>query len=431
MQRSWLYPARAASSHIGAIRAYAYTPKPHHELKGIRPEPVFPVESDPAVFRRSLDKILPKESTSLLTDAVALQIFTHKSFMHGQVPYNSKLGFMGRRALNLALLLHLASQASSSPLAIAGKQVNALYAPTIGYLMDTRSLSYAAQALGFEPHLMRWKPRRAEDLAGSGLPSVQKHALLAAIGWLELGVGSAQARQFCEDKVVPELIQSTEKQKAMARESAHATGTSASQIITELPLSDPNSTRTSRAPSPGTLPATGTLRLRGEHRRSRRVQWAQQTVDNEGLGRKSSKICCIYHRPRHFDSSSSSSSSSSGSSSDGSDVGNTSGDDELGEEARAARKALRERQQARREARLTHKKRKADARKEKREHTHDGPCRHDEDQAQGDKKDKDAEDADDEEEKDASTEATRETATSQSTESKRPAKPNAYEEGPR
>jgi protein phosphatase 1 regulatory subunit 11 len=28
-------------------------------------------------------------------------------------------------------------------------------------------------------------------------------------------------------------------------------------------------------------------------------------VDNEGLGRKSSKVCCIYHKPREFGESSS------------------------------------------------------------------------------------------------------------------------------
>ncbi|BFZ57557.1 Type 1 phosphatases regulator ypi1 [Savitreella phatthalungensis] len=36
-----------------------------------------------------------------------------------------------------------------------------------------------------------------------------------------------------------------------------------------------------------------------------RVRWTTGTVDNEGLGRKSSKICCIYHKPRNFDESSS------------------------------------------------------------------------------------------------------------------------------
>ncbi|PWN41498.1 hypothetical protein IE81DRAFT_282098, partial [Ceraceosorus guamensis] len=58
-------------------------------------------------------------------------------------------------------------------------------------------------------------------------------------------------------------------------------------------------------------PIQGTLRLRGtDARPGRRVVWEQGTVDNEGMGKKSSKICCIYHKPRAFDESSSSGSSS-------------------------------------------------------------------------------------------------------------------------
>ncbi|ROT43398.1 hypothetical protein SODALDRAFT_327598 [Sodiomyces alkalinus F11] len=58
-----------------------------------------------------------------------------------------------------------------------------------------------------------------------------------------------------------------------------------------------------------------TLRLRGAHTPSQRtVQWAEDVVDNEGLGRKRSKVCCIYHPPKAVDESSDESSSDSSSS---------------------------------------------------------------------------------------------------------------------
>ncbi|KAK2065991.1 protein phosphatase inhibitor [Colletotrichum caudatum] len=73
---------------------------------------------------------------------------------------------------------------------------------------------------------------------------------------------------------------------------------------------------------------TGTqaiLRLRGAHAPSRQsVRWAEDVVDNEGLGRKSSKVCCIYHRPKAVEESSdesSSDSSSDSSDSEADDVG--------------------------------------------------------------------------------------------------------------
>jgi len=72
------------------------------------------------------------------------------------------------------------------------------------------------------------------------------------------------------------------------------------------------------------------LRLRGAHAASGsnttnnrgqrpRIKWAEDVVDNEGLGRKSSKVCCIYHKAREFGESSSEEDSSSDSDASGSD----------------------------------------------------------------------------------------------------------------
>lgn len=65
---------------------------------------------------------------------------------------------------------------------------------------------------------------------------------------------------------------------------------------------------------------SGTLRLRAEPQERRRIQWAEDVVDNEGMGKKSSKVCCIYHKPHEpGDSDSESSDSSSSSESDSDD----------------------------------------------------------------------------------------------------------------
>ncbi|KAH8988877.1 phosphatase inhibitor-domain-containing protein [Lactarius akahatsu] len=61
---------------------------------------------------------------------------------------------------------------------------------------------------------------------------------------------------------------------------------------------------------------TGTLHLRGGLRNRRHVAWGDDVLDNEGLGRKKSKICCIYHKPRRFDESSDEGSSGTESESD-------------------------------------------------------------------------------------------------------------------
>jgi len=83
-----------------------------------------------------------------------------------------------------------------------------------------------------------------------------------------------------------------------------------------------------------------TLRLVGDdsENRQRRVQWTEETVDNEHMNLKKSKICCIFHPKKEFDessdddtdySSSSSSSSSSDSDSD-SDTGAGAGQSDHG-----------------------------------------------------------------------------------------------------
>ncbi|KAK9451558.1 phosphatase inhibitor-domain-containing protein [Limtongia smithiae] len=67
----------------------------------------------------------------------------------------------------------------------------------------------------------------------------------------------------------------------------------------------------------------GTLRLRGGPVSDRRVAWSDDVIDNEGMGKKKSKICCIFHKQRAFDESSSDDSSSSSDSYDSSDGENS------------------------------------------------------------------------------------------------------------
>ncbi|KAL2011837.1 hypothetical protein VTN00DRAFT_4555 [Thermoascus crustaceus] len=72
---------------------------------------------------------------------------------------------------------------------------------------------------------------------------------------------------------------------------------------------------------------SGTLRLRGEplvdsvHVEERTgstrcIRWSEDVIDNEGMGKKSSKVCCIYHKSHAVGESSSESESSDSSSSD-------------------------------------------------------------------------------------------------------------------
>lgn len=49
-------------------------------------------------------------------------------------------------------------------------------------------------------------------------------------------------------------------------------------------------------------PSTASVALKKP--KSKGIKWDESTaIDNEHMGKKSSKICCIYHKPREYDES--------------------------------------------------------------------------------------------------------------------------------
>lgn len=76
-----------------------------------------------------------------------------------------------------------------------------------------------------------------------------------------------------------------------------------------LVIAQPEHDRGEGASHDGSVPS-GSIRLRGGPRSRQRVVWDDSVVDNEHMGKKKSKICCIYHKPKAFDESSDESSDS-------------------------------------------------------------------------------------------------------------------------
>ncbi|KAJ0055153.1 hypothetical protein NL108_011178 [Boleophthalmus pectinirostris] len=77
---------------------------------------------------------------------------------------------------------------------------------------------------------------------------------------------------------------------------AEVPGTS-SETITET-------VQTTTPPPPQQEGRSLTIKLR-KRKTEKKVEWSSDTVDNEHLGRRSSKCCCIYEKPRQFGESSS------------------------------------------------------------------------------------------------------------------------------
>eukprot|EP00911_Craspedida_sp_UC1_P001485 UC1_evm3s1122 len=98
----------------------------------------------------------------------------------------------------------------------------------------------------------------------------------------------------------------------MAEARTHA-GTSGSVIVTATVESDAAASRGQHNGEANTISSGATAAriviVPGDGPRNPRLRWAEGTIDNEHLGRKSSKSCCVYHKPRAFGESSTESSS--------------------------------------------------------------------------------------------------------------------------
>ncbi|TFJ96990.1 ATP-binding cassette sub-family A member 12 [Platysternon megacephalum] len=78
--------------------------------------------------------------------------------------------------------------------------------------------------------------------------------------------------------------------EATATATATAGGRAASTTVTETVTIEPEN-------------RSLTIKLR-KRKPDKKVEWSSDTVDNEHLGRRSSKCCCIYEKPRAFGESS-------------------------------------------------------------------------------------------------------------------------------
>ncbi|CDM30021.1 hypothetical protein DTO013E5_8280 [Penicillium roqueforti] len=93
---------------------------------------------------------------------------------------------------------------------------------------------------------------------------------------------------------------------------------------TRQPIASNSFQTTTESSDSSTAHFPPTLRLRAEEATdtseatssSRRIRWSEDVIDNEGMGKKSSKVCCIYHKARPVGESSSEESSSSSSESE-------------------------------------------------------------------------------------------------------------------
>ncbi|ODQ80132.1 hypothetical protein BABINDRAFT_161116 [Babjeviella inositovora NRRL Y-12698] len=136
-----------------------------------------------------------------LPDEVVLQVLTHKSFAHGNKPYNDKLAYIGSRFLNNFLSIREASTSSTNAHAVNGLNFDVLGSP-----IDKSLASPATRYLFAKAHnlnkVLFWAARDAtiDNPHRSGEVKITNDVVCALVGAVLLQKGEAVAQTFIQEK---------------------------------------------------------------------------------------------------------------------------------------------------------------------------------------------------------------------------------------
>ncbi|PLB45983.1 RNase III domain protein [Aspergillus steynii IBT 23096] len=176
----------------------------------------FPVNSDPKVLDQFYIRMLGSDGEKLLSDEIKWLAVTHKSFDQGRRGFNDRLAFLGKRIVQLQASLALAQSpgnvAAAKPDA-HGRQpfshpalenLNNLSPSTKNFLTAKSNLADLAQKYEMGT-VLRWSPRKPNNLESSGLELVLAHTMYAVIGAVSLEKGGHVANQMARERILAPL----------------------------------------------------------------------------------------------------------------------------------------------------------------------------------------------------------------------------------
>ncbi|KAK4544211.1 hypothetical protein LTR36_004421 [Oleoguttula mirabilis] len=196
----------------------------------LRPQPKGPVwrvneELEPldAMYDRFVDRVgeaakgqglAGTKGRDMLPEEVKWLAVTHKSFDHGRRGFNDRLAFLGKRILDLQTSLALlnAPQARSPSTPASGEVFKHAALEGADNMTDfaknnvlsVSRLAKVAQSYGVD-RVVRWKPKKSDNLKGSGLDTVLAHTVYSIIGALALQRGGEVAARTARERVLQPL----------------------------------------------------------------------------------------------------------------------------------------------------------------------------------------------------------------------------------
>ncbi|KAF2492113.1 hypothetical protein BU16DRAFT_529481 [Lophium mytilinum] len=185
-----------------------------------RPEgPEYVVNTDPRRLDNVYVKLLGKDGDKYLSEEVKWLAVTHKSFDHGRRGFNDRLAVLGRRVISLqtslALLNSAPPGAANDPPtpdaydrlpvahpALAG--LASLTADAKAEVLSKTRLAQLAERYGLDT-VTRWKPKKTDNLHGSGVEVVLTTSLYAIVGAVALEKGGHIAERVVREKILTPL----------------------------------------------------------------------------------------------------------------------------------------------------------------------------------------------------------------------------------
>ncbi|KAF6823522.1 RNAse III domain-containing protein [Colletotrichum plurivorum] len=197
---------------------WSYTPKgmkapfsPHITKDPRRSK--WTVNEDPKKLDAMYERLLGRNGDRLLPEEVKWLAVTHKSFDQGRRGFNDKLAYIGRQAVVFESTRSLLSAAPKQGAIVEDEfgrtpfrhpslaRIDNLNVQLPFEVITKEKIEQLAMDVGLDK-VVRWKPGKPENLAGSGQQIVLNSALFAIVGAINLQHGAEIAGRIIRERIL-------------------------------------------------------------------------------------------------------------------------------------------------------------------------------------------------------------------------------------
>ncbi|WQF79174.1 Putative large ribosomal subunit protein mL57 [Colletotrichum destructivum] len=178
---------------------------------------VWSVNTDPKKLDEMYIKFLGRDGDKMLPEEVKWLAVTHKSFDQGRRGFNDKLAYLGRQAVVLESTRSIVTSSTAKDGAVVPDEhgrkpfdhpvlasIDNLNVELPQTVVTKEKVEELAMAAGIDK-VLRWKPAKPENLAGSGQQIVLNSAVFAIVGAITLQHGAAVAGRVIRERILRPL----------------------------------------------------------------------------------------------------------------------------------------------------------------------------------------------------------------------------------